>query len=216
MDLQAEFEQERARRITLEDELAFWLKGAMEKLTPEELAMTVERQQVETLTYHLLKSRQTINDLNAKLSSKDKELTLAAEKITRLEGDFESKKREVEGLSASLKVSESELEKLIGERSGGEGVDALLSPSGVGQNITQTKTQLTPKEKEQPKNVKDFLQLMKRIGRIKLIDAAILLDVKPTVVAKWAEQFSGRGYLLIEGTSDRRVLLATERLIGLR
>jgi hypothetical protein len=217
MDQQKELEQERARRITLEKELEFWLKGAIENLTPEQLAQAVQSQQVETLTYHLLKSRQQVDELKAQLSARVSELANAVENIKRLERDLDGKSKAQEKLSqdiGSLKRQVEDLQKE--EEMAAMSAKVQFAPTQAPGSIVQVEAQhaipLLPKS-DKPKTIKDMIQLMSRIQRVKLLDAAILLEVKPETVSVWAEDLAARGYLEIQGAAEKKTLTATDKLL---
>ena len=208
MDPSKELEEERARRIKLENELAAWHDRALDKLTPEELAQTVQKQQLETLTYNLLKSQQRIRELEVKLRSRDKESARAGENMESLEDELESKTREVAGLEKRIKSME---ESPTGQRidfasiASEEDLDTLLE-SAVSEPL---------KKKEPKKTIKDLVHLIRRMERIKLFDASLLLDVSQDEIIEWAEKLKKKGYVTVEGYREK-TLVASDKLLKTR
>jgi chromosome segregation ATPase len=210
MDAGEELEQERERIRKLEEELSFWQDRAIEKLTPEELASTVHAQQLESLTYHLLKCRQAISQLKAEIKSKEKDVERAHETIESLEDELESKRGELEELrthrepegvegagqriSAAVLVSDEELDELL------ESV------------VSEPKT---PKLKASKRTFRDFVRLIRRMERIKLFDASLLLDVEQEDIMKWARKLEARGYVVVEGGHEK-MLISTEKMLRTR
>jgi chromosome segregation ATPase len=215
MDFQEELERERARRIELERELEFWLKGAMEKLPPDKLALAVRDQQVQALTYHLLKSRQRIDELRKTLSDKESDLKSAVNNIKSLEAELESKEASIERINRKL----DDLKELALKIEREQEKQKLAQPEIQAIATTQSYAKTPVKLKgEAPRNItpaslKDFIQLMQRIKRIKLLDAGILLDTDPKTIKSWALKISGKGFIKIEGKGDKAQLYATEKLL---
>jgi len=220
MDQQKELEQERARRITLEKELEFWLRGAIEKLTPQDLASAVQTQQVETLTYHLLKSRQQVEELKTQISGREKEIALAVENIKSLERELEMKSKAADRLSQDIGKLKQQVDELQRQQEAQqrEGSIGLAPPSAL---VTLTHPEVvrsiaSPPKSDKPKTIKDMIQLISRIQRVKLLDAAILLEVKPETVSQWAENLAARGYIEIQGAAEKKTIAATDKLLRVR
>jgi hypothetical protein len=216
MDLRDELNQERDRRKKAEEELAKWQIGAIQKLSPEEIAQTIQAQQMEALTYHLMKQKQAVDELTGRMKAKEKELESAVINIKNLE-------EQVEGFSREAKKAPEPEPKAeqSGQRFGISGIptdeelESILHGSGAA--ATQ-RPQVAPgmeRAKRSPKGVKDFVQLMRRMERIKLYDASLLLDMNQDDVLVWARALERRGYLQVVGLRDK-TLLATDRILKTR
>jgi len=214
MDPNKELEEGRVRIRKLEEELAAWQKKAIESMPPEQLAETVQAQQMESLSYHLAKSQKVIEDLNQRLIRKDKELAEAVENIKYLESQIEAARKSVERAGAEKRQMAGELARFQEKEHIPRGLayEAMPSDSDF-DSILGVDGGGPAKPKENPKTIRDFLQLMKRINRVKLLDATILLDVDAKVVSRWAQQMADRGYLTVQGTGDQRILFATDKLL---
>ena len=211
MDLRDELEKERARRMRLEEELAQWQNSAIQKLKPDEIAETIMRQQVETLTFHLLKQRQMTDELNAQLRAKEKELALAVENIKSLEQELYAKEKEI---GRARKVAPAEAEP-AGKGPAprplptDEELDSILQSASEPHDPAQAY-----KARREEKTIKDLVLIMRRMGRIKLFDAALLLDRNQEEVLRWALKLEHSGYLTFQG--PQKTLIATEKLLEKR
>ncbi|MBD3388607.1 MAG: hypothetical protein GF416_06020 [Candidatus Altiarchaeales archaeon] len=210
MDASKELEEERIRRIKLEEELSAWHQSAIDRLTPEQLAMTVQAQQMESLTFHLLKCRQQITELQKKLSEKERKIESAEAKAKALERKLKKRERdfrEFKEESASLEGG------LGGQRFG---VGGLPSDDELDSLLESTISESHPPKRDKPRNnVKDFIQLIQRMGRIKLYDASLLLDVSQETIVKWAEGLEKKGYVRVEGAREK-TLVASDKLLKKR
>jgi len=206
MDPGKELDEERARRIRLEQELANWHNNAIDRLTPEQLAMAVQAQQVESLTYHLLRCRNEIDELKKRVASREKELSDAVNNIKYLEGKLDEKTQMLD------KLIERERATVAQETAGQRfGAGTMPSDDDLDRIIDDS---IRPRREEPPRTVRDLVQIMRRMERIKLLDASILLDVDPHIISKWANQLASKGYIVVQGTDDNRVLVARDKLRG--
>lgn len=70
-----------------------------------------------------------------------------------------------------------------------------------------------PPKPRRKKTIKDFLELMKRLDHIKLLDASILLDTPPERIQQWAKKMSDKQLIIIEGTDrDKQMLYSTNKM----
>ena len=195
MDAAVELKLERERRIKLEEELSLWHKQVLDELTPEERAVAVQTQQLEGLTYHLLRSQKALEAKQRELGEKDEKLREALGHITSLEEKIRS-----------LEERNSEA-----EHSGQDfGVGELPSDKELDFLLHEEKPEDKPKRK---RTLRDFLLIMKRMRRIKMLDASILLDVDSKTILQWSTLMSKKGYLRMEGGGEDRVLIAKDRLL---
>jgi hypothetical protein len=224
MDLKDELRGERERRIQLERELEFWHNSQITKIDPEILAQAIQTQQIETLTYHLMKQRQLASDLDTKLKAKEKELELAVENIKNLEKQLEEKpknaetakrvpeppKRPPEPAPAGLKFGTSWIPS-------DDELDTILSqtPAGPSGDRRQGIQQETLRTKRDTKTFRDFIQLVRRMERLKLYDAALLMDTNQDDVLIWARALERKGYLVIQGLREKTIV-ATDKMLKTR
>jgi hypothetical protein len=224
MDSKDELHEERERRIQLERELEFWHNSQMTKIDPEILAQAIQSQQIETLTYHLMKQRQLATEIDTKLKAKEKELELAVENIKSLEDQLEAKTKGVEGLrkefDSSKKVQDT---PPGGQRFGAswipsdEELDSILSqtPAGpAGEKRTATPPE-AQRARRDTKTFRDFIQLVRRMERLKLYDAALLMDMNQDDVLIWARALERKGYLAIQGLREKTIV-ATDKMLKTR
>jgi sensor domain CHASE-containing protein len=219
MDQKEELEQERTRRIQLEQELANWHAEAAKSLTPEHLAATIQRQQIETLTYHLLLQRKLVADLEAKASAKDKDLSLAVGNIKSLESELSAKIKELERLRKETDVRPASKIQSGQKFSASwiptdDELDTIMSsaPAKVTVERPQPAAQDSAPRRKDPKSFKDFIQFIRRMERVKLFDAALIMDTGQDEVMQWAEGLQRKGYVVIEGLRDKTIV-ATEKML---
>ena len=210
MDVNKELEEERARRVKLEEELAAWHNRAIDKLAPDELALTIHTQQVESLTYHLLKCRQTLTELEKQLKSKEADLKSALDNIESLEDELDSKRKEIEELKKNGVGPEK------GQAGQRIGVGALISDEELDTLLeSAVAEQHKPVKKEPRRTFKDFVQIMRRMERIKIFDAALVLGVSQEEIVHWAKRLQQKGYVSIEGFREKTIV-ATDKLLRTR
>lgn len=205
---------ERLRK--LEEELAFWHNKAIGSLRPETLAAAVNTQQLEALTYHLLKQKKNTDEAMAKLAAKEKELALAVENIKTLENELDAKRRELEKVHKSSGPPVKAYDMQVpGQRFGASGIpseeelDSLFGPEpGIPSAVASP-------SKRDPKTFKDFIQLLKRMERLNVYDATLLLDVSQDQVMIWTEPLMKKGYVKFEGLHDK-ILVATTKMLNSR
>lgn len=203
MDKDKELQEERAQRMRLEEDLAKWHEKAVDTVSPEVLASTVSAQQLRMLSYNLLKCNQKSAELQKRLREKEAELAKEKDK-TRL-------------LNDRLDTAHTELEYM--KEHGAAGPEAEAGSGGVTLTDEELDSLLAEhtkkgrkKGKEKPRNtVRDFLKMLKRMKRIKLYDASLLLDVPQRELSKWAKGLEKRGYLRFEDASQKTVV-ATKKL----
>jgi len=227
MDLNEELAHERARRIKVEEELGEWHRNLAKTLSPEQLAAAIEKQQLEALTFHLYMQRRITSELEAKYMEREKELALVVENVKSLEKRLGEKDREIEKLrneSEKLQKSAKAAEPpLKGQR-----FNASWIPSDEElDNILSAKQQVPTPEKAQaggvtaqkapkePKSFKDFIQLVRRMERIKLYDAALLMDMPQDDIIVWARALERKGYLTVHGLREK-TLIATDKMLKTR
>ena len=211
MDQGKELEEERNRRLKLEKDLAALQDRIIGKLSPEELASTIHAQQLDSLTYHLLKCRQRISELEAELKSKDRELEKARETMESLEDEMDSKRVEFEELKEGY---ESEKPEPAGQRTSAAGMVSDEELDELLESVVSERPRLRPKASK--RTFRDFVRLLRRMERIKLFDASLLLDMSQEEVLKWAGKLEGKGYVAVEGGRHDRMLIATKKLLSTR
>ncbi|MFH0862950.1 MAG: hypothetical protein V1875_07980 [Candidatus Altiarchaeota archaeon] len=220
MDPKDELNEERSRRIRAEEDLAAWQNGAIQKLSPEEIAQVIQTQQLQALTYHLMKQKQAADDAASRLRAKEKELSEAVNNIRRLEEELDSKNKELEKARKDRETRVQPVSQPVGQRFGVSGIptDEELE-SILAMPAQQTKAQrVTPgmqRTKRKPKGFKDFIQLLRRMERINLYDAALLLDQNQDDVMLWARALERRGYITIHGLREKTIQ-ATDKMVKTR
>jgi len=115
MEPAEEIEQAKQRIITLEKQLALWQKGALDTLTPEQPAMSLFKQQVETLTFHLLKEKQRNQELVKQIGENSDHFNQAEveykNQIAELTKNLESAVSNIEYLESEIYKKSSELKR---------------------------------------------------------------------------------------------------------
>ena len=224
MDFEKEYNLAKKRIIELERENAKWQKNALDYLPPEELAHDILGQQVETLTFHLLQSQKVIDDLKKQLVEKTNQLKENFLIVQNIRTQLETKEEiivklndllNVSGLNTSPKPSFSKQSKssqtpdVSGQRAGAA---ALVSEDEVRDLIgIHVKTEAVTKN--QTKTIADFIHLLRRIKRVKLLDASILLDVPPKLIDFWAEKLKSKGFVSVEGIDrDKKMIFANPKI----
>jgi hypothetical protein len=219
MDAKDDFAQERERRIKVERELEFWHNKAIETVSPDQLAAAIQTQQIETLTYHLLKQKQRADGLDAALRDKEAQLSAAVKNIESLEDELDERKRELAKYGAAQDAPRRDAPQAApaGQRFNVSGIpsdeelDKLLEPETPAAEKAE---QAAQKPAKQPKNIKDFIKVMRRMERLKLFDAALLMDVEQEEVLIWAKALEAKGY--ISWTSADKTFTATVKLLNTR
>jgi hypothetical protein len=208
-----ELKLERERRIKVEQELAEWHNGLADRLSADELEPTIQKQQIESLTYHLLVQRRQAAELKGKLEKKEQELKSAVKNIEVLEKRLE----EYENKPQTPKIESADT---VGQKFGAawipsdEELDDLLDsePERASAHREADDKKSPPKRKKH-KPVKDFIQLIKRMERIKLMDAALLMDMGQGELTVWVKALEQRGYVRMDGD---KTIKATKKLISKR
>jgi hypothetical protein len=220
MDPRDELNEERKRRIQAEEELASWQNNAIQNLPPEQIAANIQRQQLEALTYNLMRQKQFVDDLSRKLQAKEKELTEAVANIKNLESQIEDLTEELGKTKKVAPAQTAPKGETSGQRFGVSGLptdeelESILSTSTPGSKTIHTSPGME-RAKRDPKGFKDFIQLMRRMERIKLYDAALLLDHPQDDVLLWARALERKGYITVHGLREK-TLLATDKMIKTR
>ncbi len=219
MDLTESLEKATKRILQLEQELAQWQNKELANMSAEELADNVYKQQIETLTFHLLKGRQQVEELTKRNLADGQEIHEALTEISNLHRELEIKAEIIDKLK---KLSELKREIQAAEDKKAETATAKQpSDADYIKSFQQAKpsgavfdVQVAPKK---PKTIKNFIDLMSRLDRVKLLDASILLDVSPDAIEEWASTLEGKGLVLVEGTDrDKKTLFATENIKRLK
>jgi hypothetical protein len=224
MDPKDELQQERERRKQLEKELEFWHNSQITKIEPEILAQAIQTQQIETLTYHLMKQRQLVSEIDAKLKAKEKELELAVENIKSLEQQLEEKSKAAESVKRVPEPPKKPSEPALTGQKFGVGwipsddeLDSILSQTPAFQSAERKPATQpeTARAKRDTKTFRDFIQLVRRMERLKLYDAALLMDMNQDDVLIWARALERKGYLSIQGLREKTII-ATDKMLKTR
>ena len=220
MDPKDELNEERARRTKAEEDLAAWQTGAIQKLAPEQIAAAIQTQQLQTLTYHLMKQKQAADEATGRLRATEKELSEAVSHINSLEEELAAKDKELEKLKKGRETKVQPAAEPVGQRFGVSGIptdeelESILSATGS-QPKAQRKQPGMERTKRNPKGFKDFIQLLRRMERINLYDAALLLDQNQDDVMLWARALERKGYITIHGLREKTIQ-ATDKMIKTR
>ena len=205
----------------LEEKLATWHNAALDKLTPEQVASTVQTEQIESLTFHLLRQRQTVADLTGRLAAKEKELASAVENIESLEDELDAKNKELDKAKkappAERPAAVESREQAAGQRFGISGIptdeelESLLAPAVM----RDAEAAAAPKQRKSSKTFKDFIQLVRRMEQIKLYDAALVMDMNQDDILIWTRALERKGYLTLHGLREKTII-ATDKLLKTR
>jgi|GEM_PF-5674653 len=220
MDHDKELSEANRRIAKLEQELAEWQTAAIETMEPEKLAENVLKQQVETLTFHLLKSAQDLENKNRSLSKARSDLTESKKQLDYMQQQLETRQQIIEKLKQLIQLKEQAIASPKsfapvsmnipdGMRAG---VAQLAPETDVKRAIDFSRhTHPTARRK---KNIHDFINLIKHVERIKIKDAEMLMDTDKKTILAWAEKLEERQYVLIEGFSDdSKMIVASRKLI---
>ncbi len=208
METDKELELARKRVAELESEKVIWENDAIERIPPEVLAQHINRQQLETLTYHLLDSQKKLTEFQKNLTKAESELNAEKSKNTVLEGKLELSQ---EIISKLKKVAE--LQKSSGAIQGQRAGVADVPSEDELRDIIGSRGKPNSSGSGSPKTIRDFIQLMSRIKRVKLLDAAILLSVSPDTVSTWSKKLASKKYITIKGSGrEDTMFLASDKL----
>jgi len=194
-----------------ENEVAEWHKRAISegKVSPDEIVHTIQKEQIDALTYYLNKEHQKRIELESEIKKKEEELKKAHENILKDEDEL---KRTKEELADKQKELREERQKRL------ESEERIVPPAAIVEVdeddlISEALREQKAEKKSEKRgdgitidlgiptgktNIKDLLKLVSRMNRIKMIDAAIILDIDKTVVSKWAKFLEKKGYIKIE------------------
>ncbi|MBU0762395.1 MAG: hypothetical protein KKD39_05165 [Candidatus Altiarchaeota archaeon] len=224
MDLIDSLEKATKRIIELEQELGEWQGKAAERLTPEQLADKIHKQQIENFSYHLLKAKQQIDDLARKNFEHQKGKEAALTEVADLRRELEIKNQLIDKLKklCELRKEEQKTKKQATSVSPIQEVP-IHEPqlSTRKRPVAKTRKQVlvdgsTPKTKKS-KTIKDLMDMMLHLDHVKLLDASLLLDVTPATVEKWTMDLSKRGFLVVDDeVRDKKTIYATDLLKRLR
>ncbi len=203
MDPAKELEEEHKRRIQLEEQLAFWQEKGKEGLPPEQIALAINKQQLDSVTFQLVKCRRQIAELNSELKDRDRRLKEFSEQVESLEDDIDLLRKE----NRELKSQPSSPQE--GQKTGSMDIPSDEDLNNLLDSAVEKKV------KEPKRTIRDFVQVLRRIERIKPLDASLLLNVRQDEVMKWAEELKKRGYLTVDGL-DKKTLVATDKLLKTR
>ncbi len=198
------------RIIQLETELAQWQHGAIDKLTPEQLATNVLREQAETLTYHLLKATADLEKKNQILSEKDSDLENAKKTIEYMDLQLQTHKQIIEKLKQLSEMRmHVDIQPIQGQRSSAAG----LAPQNEVNQVIDMSHHMQPSKKE-PKTIHDFISLVKHVERVKLMDASMIMDTEPRMIYDWCKKLESKAYVEIGGHDlEHMIVFATRKLL---
>jgi chromosome segregation ATPase len=225
MDIEKALEQATNRIVILEQQLAQWQKSALTGLTPEQLAESAYRQQIETLTYHLIKCREQVDNLGEQLGQlknaiddEKKGKEQAFTEINNLHKELDIKEQIIEKLK---QITELKKQIDMEESKAAATLPAIpqqMQQPAVSYRIQQQQLSVGPITRpKKPKTIRDLLDVMTHIERIKLLDASILLDIDPAEIMSWSLKLQKKGFVVIEGTKpEKATLFASDRLRRMR
>lgn len=187
----------------LEKDLARWEQGAIERLSPEELASNVLREQTQALTYHLMRTSKGLEQKSRLLSEKEKELEAAKKTIKFLDQQLDNRQKIIEKLRQLITVFKSSAP-----------IGGASEESGDIYPDKSMQKHIMPPKREK-KSIQDFISLIKHVERVKLMDASMILDTSPKTIYSWAKLLNSKGYADIGGSElEKMVVFATKRLLN--
>jgi predicted RNase H-like nuclease (RuvC/YqgF family) len=222
MDIAESLEKATQRIIALEQELGEWQKTALDKVPPSQLSDRITKQQIETLTFHILKARQQIDDLNKQNFRKKREIESALEEIRKLHLELDIKAKIVDKLKTlcELKKQQDEVEAQKAREDKAQVNAARQASDSASKNQIPRRNpigEILPKGHKSKNTLKDLVELMSRIDHMKLLDASILLDVPPETIDIWSHKLAKKGLLVVEGKSiDKKQIFATDKIRAIR
>ncbi|MDD5112357.1 MAG: hypothetical protein PHG85_07425 [Candidatus Altiarchaeota archaeon] len=214
-------ELEVARKEGLLNELyrRMMLDGVMDK---EEIARAVGKEQYEALSYHLAKEHEKRMLAEKSLLTDEERLKLDERRLTE---DAEMLRRESERinqLESELTFERRrriELEKKVVEGYAPGKIDSeiedypTLGPKDV-KTIEKAQLQL---DQRRSLTSKDLFNLMLRVGRIKALDAGIVLNTGKEHIIRLARPLVKSGYIEIQGEGGKEpTLQALKKLLDMR
>ncbi|MFH1402823.1 MAG: hypothetical protein ABIH11_00965 [Candidatus Altiarchaeota archaeon] len=206
-ELERKYVREHAMLLKREQELDAWYQRSLTGAHPDQLYAIAVAEKMDVLTYHLMRSNETIRQLREEVRNKDSEwaskLAGRESDVKRLEDDV---KRITDELEYASKARPTEPERPVSQR-----IVTPLTEDSFDDLIASPEK----REKSQAKSSgpKELAKTVARLKRVKLIDAAILLDSDKNTVMEWAESLESKK--LIEVKTDRKdkILVSTNRLL---
>ena len=212
----SELEEERAKRKQVEEklrnaeealarcenQLTEWHKRTLDSIQPGPTIDLIMREQINSLTYHLLKSQQRIQELESELVKARKEL--------------EGMKNIFTPSKPGPDKPEAKHEPLAEDSTAGQRISAseLLSEEELAELLGMEKVHEAFKRRES-KTIKDLIDLLIRLQRVKVVDASILLNVDKGLINVWVEKLKSKNLVQVEGARDP-LLISTNLLVRVR
>lgn len=242
--VKSELKREAEERQLRDGQLSEWHRKAIEQqgLHKDELLKTIEREQLEAVSFHLMKEHQKRMMLEKILQEKDEEIRehkntidyvkkalgkAEIELVSRGEELTEERRRRLgfeENLHAHERISDTLEEQLLkdldlkmseligvsigmGLEQGVSGV-SMKTASRVSKGVSQG---------GRGRTIIDLLKLVLSTGRVRFMDAAIVLDVNKVVVKKWVGILKEKGLVELEHVNQPDpTIKATQTLLDLK
>jgi len=183
-----------------EAQLGEWHRRAMDKLSSEDALVLLHSEQLSSLTYHLLKYQNLVSELEVELAIARKELDVDRKILSPSNGakDKPEKKASVDESNSGQRIGATE----------------ILSDDELSQFLGMEEVH-KELQKKPSKRIRDLIDLIIRLQRVKVVDASILLDVDKGLMNVWVEKLKSKNLIQVDGASDP-VLLSTGSLVKLR
>jgi len=184
-------------------ELAEWHSRALDQISGEEIISIVQKERVNSLSYDLLKAQNRIAWLEAELARSQKELD-EVKNILKPSRDLDQRKKDFK--PEAKPVDDSTGQKISASE--------ILSEDELAGLLGMEEIQKELKKKES-KTIKDFMDLLIRLRRVKVVDASILLNVDKGLMNVWIDRLKSKNLIRVEGGRDP-ILTSTDSLVKVR
>lgn len=244
-ELESELEEKRGKITDLEKiikdvedqlsereaELARWHDRVLEEtpLTQGDVDL-VSKQKIKSLSYHLKKENSSRTQLEEELKTVRGKLDQQQQRIKELENKLVDKNSVIEDLKADLseriqRISGLEDNLMLGrdDRASTDLADTEDVLAGDLEEISELDRALDTlvSKPEKPggslvKDSRELLDLLIKLGRVKVVDAAILMDTNMNRVKACAKILYSRGLIQVSGRDKNMMLIATKDLLERR
>lgn len=179
-------------------------------ITGEEALRTIEREHIDSLTYHLRKEHKSRMEADERFrieTEKFEEELIKERETTR---KSERRANELADELQLMRDKSKEKDKKIDDAET-EAWNKLLTVSGLAYDIDMG---ITGVDDSWLVQIQDLLKLLVRIGKVRISDAARILEVDKKRIVKFAKILKKRGMLNVERTKHHDPLLsATRKLV---
>ena len=190
----------------MDSELNGWHNRALDGISPGEIVGVIHKEQLNSMAYYLFKAQARITELEEELASTKREL----EKLRNIfRPSKEEPKKDLsekeKAPAAPVEASKSGQRISAGEILSEEEVAGLLGMEEIHEEF----------KKKESRSIRDFIDLIVRLQRVKVVDASILLNVDKGLMNIWVDKLGKRKLIQVENPKDP-IVVCTDGLVKVR